>query len=591
MIASVMVPMFAVLWLVQKASINERAVLENALRSAQVRESKLLKVEFETAVRDWMEEVANEFKRKEWDLARSTILDNVRADVVVKKAPIRSDSYDETDDQSLKSFVNEILFVKEMFGETAAVHQIKQTLRNADLDGVRVEGGRLLKPMLLWMGVEMSIWAGEDVSELVKDLSFFLLSEERDSMPLGQRYFVLNELCEILDDREDLLKEKKRVQLMVKWERIRPGDSGLSDLDEILFRDGVVAFFADSGSSWILVESDNLMETIEPWLQESTLRNRESDSRMDLVAPGVAVEQDPFLTTVVDLFAPLEGWRLKVSYDDPNEGEAWNSKILIYVWVGSTTVLLTSVLVLIGIHAVRRQLTMAQLKNDLVATVSHELKTPVASIRLLIETLQGDEESVPPKTREYLELIQHENRRLSDLVEKFLTFSRMDRGRSRIEMREESLTEVLSEAETVFKERYSKKDYELEVEDQDPGEALWIDRSTFLIAMNNLLENAYKYGGRQKFIRLTGKVNESEAVFEVQDNGKGLSKADGRRIFKKFYQKDRGLTQHRGGVGLGLSIVSFVVRKHNGRVELESELGKGSIFRIIIPRYANVTHH
>ncbi|MEM9158354.1 MAG: sensor histidine kinase, partial [Verrucomicrobiota bacterium] len=134
-----------------------------------------------------------------------------------------------------------------------------------------------------------------------------------------------------------------------------------------------------------------------------------------------------------------------------------------------------------------------------------------------------------------------------------------------------------------FRDRRTAEDFDLLVECPDEVEPILADKDAMLTAVSNLLENAYKYGGDDRKILLRAKpVNEGVWV-EVEDFGEGIPKSERQKIFDRFYRGKHTAGPNSGGVGLGLSIVSFIMAKHGGRVELESEEGKGSVFKLLIP--------
>ena len=121
----------------------------------------------------------------------------------------------------------------------------------------------------------------------------------------------------------------------------------------------------------------------------------------------------------------------------------------------------------------------------------------------------------------------------------------------------------------------------VEVPSELPG--LYADADALVTVVLNLLENAYKYSGDDKQVALRARMEATRVVIEVQDNGIGIARRDRKRIFRPFYQVDQRLARERGGCGLGLSIVDFIVRAHGGQVSVESEPGAGSVFRVTLP--------
>jgi signal transduction histidine kinase len=225
---------------------------------------------------------------------------------------------------------------------------------------------------------------------------------------------------------------------------------------------------------------------------------------------------------------------------------------------------------------------VAGIKADLVATVSHELKTPLSSIRLLVDTLLNDAVLDPQKTREYLELIAQENSRLSLLIANFLAFSRMERNRYTFEFVPARVEEVIQKAVEAAGERFREPGCELTVEVAPDLPEILADEGALVTALVNLLDNAYKYTPGEKHIALRGFASGGEVCLEVRDNGIGIAPRETKKIFLKFYQADRRLSRTGGGCGLGLSIVRFLVEAHGGSVRVSSEPGKGSTFTVAL---------
>ena len=272
------------------------------------------------------------------------------------------------------------------------------------------------------------------------------------------------------------------------------------------------------------------------------------------------------------------GWRITDPFvaRDTSSG-AIPPRISRYLWIALTAIAVVALSALAAGQALRRQWRLARLKTDLVATVSHELKTPLASVRLLVETLLEDERP-EGRTREYLEMIARENLRLSRLIGNFLTFSRLERNLRKFDIRATSPQRVV---DAVVESAQDRIQFEVDV---SPGlPVVRADEDALVTVLLNLLDNAYKYTPGEKRIALRATCRDGHVVFAVEDNGIGIAARDRKRIFRRFYQVDRRLARESGGCGLGLSIVDFIVRAHGGTVEVESQPGAGSKFSVVMP--------
>jgi signal transduction histidine kinase len=241
------------------------------------------------------------------------------------------------------------------------------------------------------------------------------------------------------------------------------------------------------------------------------------------------------------------------------------------------------VLAALALRLVRRQVALTLLRNDLVANVTHELKTPLSSMRLLVDTLLNSPRLNEQTAREYLQLIAQENLRLSRLIDNFLTFSRMERNKYAFGFKEVPAAEIAEGAITAVTERFNVPGCRFTTQIAPELPCVTADADALVTAVVNLLDNAYKYSGEEKQITLSAEAANGSVFFAVKDNGIGLSPRDTKRIFKRFYQVDQRLSRSGGGCGLGLSIVKFIVSAHHGVVRVESQPGRGSTFTISLP--------
>ncbi len=230
------------------------------------------------------------------------------------------------------------------------------------------------------------------------------------------------------------------------------------------------------------------------------------------------------------------------------------------------------------------RLNLARLRSDLATTVSHELKTPVASTRVLVDTLLESDLADSAQTREYLELIARENFRLSRLIENFLLFSRIERGRLALRRELSDPAELARRAVNVLQERAIAGAREVACNPGSDLPPVDVDREAFASILQNLLENAVKHTNDGKGrIALDVRAENNQVRFTVADNGEGIPPDQLARIFEAFHRVDSRLSRSTEGAGLGLSIVHSLVEAHGGRVAVESNPGRGSTFAIILP--------
>ncbi|MHA3769988.1 sensor histidine kinase [Verrucomicrobiota bacterium sgz303538] len=233
-----------------------------------------------------------------------------------------------------------------------------------------------------------------------------------------------------------------------------------------------------------------------------------------------------------------------------------------------------------------RQFTLRDLKSTAVATVAHELRTPLASIRMLVDTLREGRCRSATQSQEYLDLIASEVERLSRVTDQFLTHSRLEHGQHGFSFAPVSASEVAEAAVHMLRDRLNAPNCRFSLQIFPNLPMLHADRGAVTTVIANLLENALKYTGTNKGITLRVRGASKAVIFEVMDNGIGLTKAECQEIFRPFRQADQRLSRSREGCGLGLSIVQQIVEAHHGRVSVDSTLGRGSCFTVRLPALA-----
>ncbi len=261
--------------------------------------------------------------------------------------------------------------------------------------------------------------------------------------------------------------------------------------------------------------------------------------------------------------------------------EAIEGQRQILIWTGSLTTVAVLLIAGLAALAVSRQLALHELKNTSVATVAHELRTPLASMRMLLDTLRDGRVSGEKQTREYLDLIASENERLNKLAENFLTFSRFDRGTQPLNLAPVSPRTIVEQAVNTLRPRLDAAAFTFDAPENLPQ--IQADGDALTQVLTNLLDNALKYTGEEKHISLRVSAAADGVVFAVEDNGIGLTNDERSAVFRPFYQADQKLSRTREGCGLGLAIVNRIVKAHGGEITVASEPGKGSVFRVKIP--------
>lgn len=306
---------------------------------------------------------------------------------------------------------------------------------------------------------------------------------------------------------------------------------------------------------------------------------RLSDGPEPLFVKFTPSADEPFMTSRVSRFLP--GWKIELYFTEANALEKTASKqVAIYIWAGALVILLVLAAGGLAGRAVGRQIRLNKLKNNFIATVTHELKTPLASMRVLVDTLLEGRYKGQTQAAEYLGLISKENERLSRMIDNFLTFSRMERNKQAFEMLEVSPAVIARRAAEVMKTKFDQGQCRFDMSIGENLPDVLADHDAMVTAVVNLLDNAYKYSYDDRQITLRVFAEDGSVCFCVGDNGVGLSRRAAKRIFSRFYQVDRSLSRRAEGCGLGLSIVKFIVDAHKGSISVESKPGKGSVFTI-----------
>jgi signal transduction histidine kinase len=233
---------------------------------------------------------------------------------------------------------------------------------------------------------------------------------------------------------------------------------------------------------------------------------------------------------------------------------------------------------------------LAQLKSDFVSTVSHELKTPLTSIRMFAEMLeQGVAQGDPAKMARYHGVIVQESQRLGLLIANLLDYAQIERGGRRYARDRQNVAQLARHAVTTFEtlrdpEKDSRNPIELEVSPEAMKVDVEVDRDVVVQAMLNLLANAAKYGGADKPIEVKVGSDGLGATLAVRDHGPGIPSHEQARIFREFYRAPEAYRSGVEGTGLGLALVKRHIEALGGTVEVESTVGQGATFTIRLPR-------
>ncbi len=238
--------------------------------------------------------------------------------------------------------------------------------------------------------------------------------------------------------------------------------------------------------------------------------------------------------------------------------------------------------VLVVLQDLTKEKELNRRQEEFVANVSHELKTPLTTVKTYVETLLNGAMDEPQTRKNFLQVVEGETERMVRLVRDLLVLSRLDCRQLIWHMQEEDLGELLKEAAREFKFKYPLPTLSLELE-QPIFPRLTFDRDKVKQVISNIISNAYKFTPPEGKITLKAFATEEEVTVVVKDTGVGLPAAEKPRVFERFYRIDKARSRQSGGSGLGLAIARQLVEAHGGEIWLESVLGKGTTVSFTLP--------
>ena len=234
-------------------------------------------------------------------------------------------------------------------------------------------------------------------------------------------------------------------------------------------------------------------------------------------------------------------------------------------------------------HDITQLKQLDQIRSDFVANVSHELRTPLSILRGYIETFREHPKLSRQESARILEVMERHSERLGLLVEDLLTLAQLESGNSHLQWSDLQLSELFAGVMRDWENNFAKKRLKVIVDLPRDLPIIRADEARLREVLDNLLDNAVKYSREHGDIRLQARGRDDQMVLSVTDNGIGIGKEDLPRIFERFYRVDKARSRELGGTGLGLAIVKHIAQLHGGRVEAESELGRGTTVRVMLP--------
>jgi two-component system, OmpR family, phosphate regulon sensor histidine kinase PhoR len=268
----------------------------------------------------------------------------------------------------------------------------------------------------------------------------------------------------------------------------------------------------------------------------------------------------------------------------PNEQRFLISQLWDLLLISVLLILMIIFSFVVFLNTIFRQKKLSEMRNDFINNMTHEFKTPISTISLACEALSDKDIHKSEQVYDsYIHIISQENKRLGGMAEKILQTALLNKGRLNLKKEwiniHEIIDDVFDKLDLQIKNRNGRllKDFNAETS------VLFADKIHLTNLISNLVDNANKYSPSDPVIIISTSNNNNNIEIDVKDNGIGIGKADKEKIFEKLYRVPTGNIHNFKGFGLGLSYVKAVAELHGGKVELESELHKGSVFKVILP--------
>jgi len=278
-----------------------------------------------------------------------------------------------------------------------------------------------------------------------------------------------------------------------------------------------------------------------------------------------------------------ETWRVRTSYGPHTIPEIVSARTQPQMALMTVLALIMAGGVFFVANAAAREVRVAELKSNFVASVSHDLKTPLALIQLFAETLELGRVRSSDRAQEYYRIINAEARKLTRLIENILNFSRIEAGLRPYRPAPADIGAVTQKVVGAMGSQLNQTQFKVQVRVEPGLPRVEVDEDAVEQAIENLLANAMKYSGEARQIEVHVGRAPSHVCVSVKDHGIGISRREQRRIFRKFYRVNSGLSGGPQGCGLGLAIVDHTMRGHGGYVGVDSEPDHGSTFTLHFP--------
>ncbi|MFQ6070873.1 MAG: ATP-binding protein [Candidatus Aminicenantales bacterium] len=290
------------------------------------------------------------------------------------------------------------------------------------------------------------------------------------------------------------------------------------------------------------------------------------------------------LATVTELFENnFPPWRIQFFQGKTGSLGVIDIRKSFYFWTIITLIIVLVFGSILIVRTVSHEMEILKIKSDFVSSVSHEFKTPLTSIKALVERLQEGKVKDPAKMDDYFSVISQDADKLTRLVKNILDFSKIEEGKKEYEFVETDVAHLVFQQVKAFQKEKIQKEVKIQTQIEKDVPLLSIDKEALSQALNNLLDNAVKFSPAGKEIAVSVRREAENVLIEIEDKGIGIPQEEINKIFDKFYQGQNALKQSVKGTGLGLTLVKHIIEAHGGRISVKSKPGKGSTFSLIFP--------
>jgi signal transduction histidine kinase len=325
--------------------------------------------------------------------------------------------------------------------------------------------------------------------------------------------------------------------------------------------------------------SEKLIQKLDP---NSSINVKIEDNNGRLIFSKVIKEETGYLSFPFPENLPK--WKLLLTENKPGFiATLLKAGSGIYLFIFILIALLMVLGFVFTIYTLNEELRLNKLKSEFISNVSHELKSPLTSIRMMTEMLHHNRVQTEERKSVYYSAMLEESEHLSHLIDNILDFSRMDDDRKKYDFIDLDLDELLLKFLESTRQRLPEPGFDIRYDCPDRVPVIQADKSAILQVFYNLVDNAIKFSGTSRQIDISLFSKDDELVLCVKDYGIGISNRDQEKIFDRFYRGDEPQRLGIKGSGIGLTIVKKIMETHKGRLTLESRPGKGSTFCVHLP--------